>query len=86
MKNNTFFLQVNKMNLETVEDGFVLESTDPKTSNVAFLCQASTPELQEQWLMTVRNILQRQRDFIMALQSPIDFIKYQEVKKDKTKT
>lgn len=68
-------LQVNKMNLKPEGDCFILESTDPKNTNLSFTCQAATEELQEQWLMTIRDILQTQRDFLKAIQSPIAYQK-----------
>ncbi|XP_060534993.1 triple functional domain protein isoform X2 [Cylas formicarius] len=78
-------IQVNKMTLETKEDCFVLTSTDPKNHNcltdqpvknsVGFVCSATTDDLQDQWLMTIRNILQTQRDFLKAIQSPIAYQK-----------
>ncbi|KAJ8950120.1 hypothetical protein NQ314_007972 [Rhamnusium bicolor] len=68
-------MDVNKMSLEAKEDCFILESTDPKTNGLGFVCQAATEELQEQWLMTIRDILQTQRDFLKAIQSPIAYQK-----------
>ncbi|KAJ8956994.1 hypothetical protein NQ318_012159 [Aromia moschata] len=68
-------LQVNKMSLITKEDCFILESIDPKTNGLGFVCQAATEELHEQWLMTIRDILQTQRDFLKAIQSPIAYQK-----------
>ncbi|CAG9857602.1 unnamed protein product [Phyllotreta striolata] len=65
---------VNKMSLETKENGFVLKSTDPN-SNSGFACQAGSVELQEQWLVNVRDTLQKQRDFLKAIQSPIAYQK-----------
>lgn len=62
------------MSLEAKEDYFVLESTDPNRS-IGFVCQAATEELQKQWLTTIRDILQTQRDFLKALQSPIAYQK-----------
>lgn len=62
------------MNLHTKEDCFILESTDPNR-NIGFSCQAPTEELQEQWLTTIRDILQTQRDFLKAIQSPIAYQK-----------
>ncbi|KAJ8968250.1 hypothetical protein NQ317_012959 [Molorchus minor] len=68
-------LQINKMSFKTKEDCFILESTDPKANGLAFLCQAPTEEMQEQWLQTIREILQTQKDFLKAIQSPIAYQK-----------
>ncbi|KYB28884.1 Triple functional domain protein-like Protein [Tribolium castaneum] len=68
-------IQVNKMNLHPEEDGFVLTSTDPHKPALAICCQAATQELQEQWFSTIKNILQTQRDFLKAIQSPIAYQK-----------
>lgn len=63
------------MSLEVGEDGFTLASTDPNKSPLAIYCQTGTPELQEQWVSTIKNILQTQRDFLKAIQSPIAYQK-----------
>lgn len=65
------------MSLETVnsENSFLLKSTDPNKPTLGFVCQASSPELLEQWLSTIRNILQTQKDFLKAIQSPIAYQK-----------
>lgn len=69
-------LQINKMSLDTTEDCFILKSTDPNRC-LGFVCQASTEELQEQWLTTMKDILQKQKNFLEALQSPIAYQKEQ---------
>ncbi|XP_021962830.1 kalirin isoform X3 [Folsomia candida] len=73
-------IQVNKMNVsESVDDGdeckFVLRSTDPKKPNLAFVCQASSVEAREEWVTTLQSILQTQKDFLKAIQSPIKYQK-----------
>ncbi|KAF5295457.1 hypothetical protein FQR65_LT10445 [Abscondita terminalis] len=68
-------IQVNKMVLTTLEDSFTVRSTDPAKPNLAFSCQASSLELQEQWVTTIDNILQTQKDFLKAIQSPIAYQK-----------
>lgn len=60
------------MSLETKEDCFILESTDPNRP-IGFSCQAASEELLVQWLTTIRDILQTQRDFLKAIQSPIAY-------------
>ncbi|XP_045464356.1 kalirin isoform X2 [Harmonia axyridis] len=67
-------IQVNKMNLEEREDCFVLQSTDPNKSNVGFVCQVPL-EVLDQWVTTIKNILQTQKDFLKAIQSPIAYQK-----------
>lgn len=57
------------------EETFLVRSTDPNKPNLAFICQAASLELQEQWLMTIGNILQTQKDFLKAIQSPIAYQK-----------
>uniref|UniRef100_A0A1Y1LT27 Uncharacterized protein n=2 Tax=Photinus pyralis TaxID=7054 RepID=A0A1Y1LT27_PHOPY len=68
-------IQVNKMVLNTLDDGFTVRSTDPGKPNLAFTCQTSSPELLEQWITTIDNILQTQKDFLKAIQSPIAYQK-----------
>lgn len=64
---------------EDIEDAeftkFSVKSTDPRKSNVAFVCQASSKENREEWVSTIKNILQTQRDFLKAIQSPIAYQK-----------
>lgn len=65
------------MSLETAsgENSFLLKSIDPNKPTLGFMCQASSPEYLEQWLSTIRNILQTQKDFLKAIQSPIAYQK-----------
>lgn len=63
------------MNLEEREDCFVIQSTDPNKPATGFICQASNEESLEQWLSTIKDILQSQRDFLKAIQSPIAYQK-----------
>lgn len=54
------------------ETSFTLKSTDPKQNqNIGFICQVPAKEVQEQWVSTVKKILQSQKDFLNALQNPI---------------
>lgn len=74
------FLQVNKMSVtESVDDGddckFILRSTDPKKPNLSFVCQASSEDVREEWVTTLLSILQTQKDFLKAIQSPIKYQK-----------
>ncbi|XP_018325506.1 triple functional domain protein isoform X1 [Agrilus planipennis] len=70
-------MQVNKMTMEEniSEETFTLRSTDPNKPIVAFTCQAYSPDMQQQWIATINNILQTQKDFLKAIQSPIAYQK-----------
>ncbi|XP_059472379.1 kalirin isoform X2 [Neocloeon triangulifer] len=69
-------VQVNKMSLnERSEDGdqckFLIQSTDPRKPNLIYTCQGSSPALRNDWVATIKAILQTQMDFLKAIQSPI---------------
>ena len=51
---------------------FILVSKDPQ-KEASFVCQGSTREEREQWVENIRAILDTQRDFLRALQSPIAY-------------
>ncbi|KAG7167736.1 Triple functional domain protein-like 1, partial [Homarus americanus] len=75
-------LQVNKMSLEEkVDDGdplkLMLKSTDPRKPNLAFVCQGATDDDRNQWVSQIRHLLQTQKDFLKAIQSPIAYQKEQ---------
>lgn len=53
---------------------FLLVSKDPQKEG-SFLCQSSTQEERVQWVENIRAILDTQRDFLRALQSPIAYQK-----------
>lgn len=60
----------------TSADSFVLQSTDPnKPNSFGVICQDSSPENLEKWITTINNILQTQKDFLKAIQSPIAYQK-----------
>ncbi|KAI5735919.1 hypothetical protein M8J77_024245 [Diaphorina citri] len=59
---------------------FLLKSIDPKKPALTFLCQAPTEESRSEWLRCLGLILQTQRDFLKAIQSPIAYQK--ELSKD----
>lgn len=73
-------IQVNKMSLEDSYDDpdkFVIRSTDPRKPGLGFYCsvvEENGPRRQE-WVDTITAILQTQRDFLKALQSPIAYQK-----------
>lgn len=60
---------------ENGDDFFLLKSIDPNKQNLGFLCQAPTPESLEEWVSRITHILQKQKDFLKAIQSPIAYQK-----------
>ncbi|XP_066250215.1 triple functional domain protein isoform X1 [Euwallacea similis] len=81
-------IQVNKMVLDDSRDDgcFVIKSTEPNRSpsvseaknihsTMGFVCSAQSEDLRNQWLKTIKDILQRQRDFLNAIERPIDYQK-----------
>ncbi len=67
---------------------FVVKSTDPRHTTTggsggsnasssgahcAFVCYAPSPEATNEWVETIKQILQSQRDFLKAIQSPIKY-------------
>lgn len=64
------------MRLEPAEDHFLLASTDPnKPVSMGFICQDTSPEILDKWIATINSILQTQKDFLKAIQSPIQYQK-----------
>ena len=47
-------------------------------SHCAFVCHGLNAESTGEWVETIREILQKQRDFLKALQSPIKYQKYEQ--------
>jgi hypothetical protein len=75
-----FDCQVNKMSLnERSEDGdlckFVIQSTDPRKPNLMYTCQGASQDSRDEWVATIKTILQTQKDFLKAIQSPIAYQK-----------
>ncbi|XP_052122184.1 kalirin isoform X6 [Frankliniella occidentalis] len=73
-------IQVNKMEMkENTDDGdpckFLVKSTDPRKLTLGYVCQATSKESRDEWVSTIKNILQTQRDFLKAIQSPIAYQK-----------
>lgn len=60
------------MSVEEKENGFVLRSTDANKPPLSFFCRASDTVKQD-WMTTISKILQIQKDFLKALQSPIAY-------------
>lgn len=54
---------------------FVIRSTDPKKAGLGFVCTAASRENRLEWVSTIKNILQTQKDFLKAIQSPIAYQK-----------
>jgi triple functional domain protein len=66
------------MSLEECADDpckFIIHSTDPRKPNLAYTCQGATQSQKEEWVATIRGILQTQKDFLKAIQSPIAYQK-----------
>lgn len=64
-----------ELNTASGEDTFTIKSTDPRKPQLAYTCQASTAESRAEWVSTIHNILQTQKDFLKAIQSPIAYQK-----------
>lgn len=56
---------------------FLLRSTDPRKASIAFVCQGENEDDHHTWTSQIRHLLQTQRDFLMAIQSPIAYQKEQ---------
>jgi len=54
---------------------FILRSTDPRKPNLSYICQSISPERKEEWIKNLQLILQTQKDFLKAIQSPIKYQK-----------
>lgn len=62
---------------------FVVKSTDPRHSSggtgssgnqhCTFVCYGPSQEATSEWVETIKQILQSQRDFLKAIQSPIKY-------------
>ncbi|XP_056279388.1 rho guanine nucleotide exchange factor 25 isoform X2 [Pseudoliparis swirei] len=73
-KNN---IKVSSLGVEPSVEGddarFVLTSRNPDASVVRFQLQAPSPEIGRAWVNDVVQILESQRNFLNALQSPIEY-------------
>lgn len=59
------------------DDKFIIRSTDPRKPGLGFVCNTideNGPQRQD-WVDTIRSLLQTQRDFLKAIQSPIAYQK-----------
>ncbi|KAF2357220.1 Dbl (DH) domain, partial [Trinorchestia longiramus] len=75
-------LQMNKLTLEEQCDRndptkFLLRSTEHHKENLAFVCQGENQDDHYTWTSQIRLLLQKQKDFLLALQSPIAYQKEQ---------
>ncbi|XP_039602541.1 rho guanine nucleotide exchange factor 25 isoform X2 [Polypterus senegalus] len=72
-------IKVSCLGLEDSPDGdpcrFVLTSRGADGSLQRFVLQARTPEIRQAWVSEVGHILETQKDFLNALQSPIEYIR-----------
>ncbi|KAB7506845.1 Kalirin [Armadillidium nasatum] len=58
---------------------FLLKSTDPHAGkcDIAFICQGANQKDRDEWVSLIRHLLQAQKDFLKAIQSPIAYQKEQ---------
>lgn len=75
---------MNKMQLVERVDNcdplkFMVKTTDRHSTknDVAFICQGSSQKDHDEWVALIRHLLQAQKDFLMAIQSPIAYQKEQ---------
>ncbi|XP_051781336.1 rho guanine nucleotide exchange factor 25 isoform X3 [Erpetoichthys calabaricus] len=72
-------IKVSCLGLEDSADGdpcrFVLTSRGADGSLQRFVLQARNPEIRQAWVSEVGHILETQKDFLNALQSPIEYIR-----------
>ncbi|XP_048343585.1 rho guanine nucleotide exchange factor 25 [Sphaerodactylus townsendi] len=70
-------LQVSCLGLEPSVDSdpckFALISRGAERGTIRYVLQAATPEIAQAWVADVNLILETQRDFLNALQSPIEY-------------
>lgn len=61
------------MAMTTMTDNrFELRSTDPHSSEYSMLVQTQSAEQHREWVSTIDNELQKQHNFLKALQNPIE--------------
>lgn len=62
------------MKIEKLSDNrFLLRSTDPQRQELCFVLTTQTPEQYREWVDKIDNILDKQHDFLKAIQSPIAY-------------
>lgn len=66
------------MSVEDVSDAsstkILIKSTDPNRQGLYYIC-ATPQETHSKWYHTLYDLLQKQHDFLKAIQSPIDYQK-----------
>lgn len=71
-------IQVNKMKMREEEESgvkkFIIESTDPKRSQICFSCTALTNDLHDEWVHTINKQLQKQLALVDALTDPKNYL------------
>lgn len=55
----------------------LLRSTDPQRHELSFILTTQTDEQHREWMDNINNLLQKQNDFLKAIQSPIAHVKDQ---------
>ena len=74
-----FALKVNKMALDEKCDGdsdplkFQIRSNDPARDELKIIVQCEDESAKKQWMEILQRQLQRQMDFLRALQAPIAY-------------
>lgn len=69
-------LQVNKMEMEELDNAFIVRSDDSKKPQQSYLCRPSDTSLEE-WVATLSSILQLQKNFGAALENPGAYLREQ---------
>lgn len=74
LKTKLSIQQINKMKIEKLSDNrFLLRSTDPQRQELCFVLTTQTQEQYREWVDKIDNILDKQHDFLKAIQSPIAY-------------
>lgn len=54
---------------------FMVRSTDPNREGLSIVCLNVTAEAHRDWVDNINSILEAQKNFLRAIQSPIDYQK-----------
>jgi hypothetical protein len=69
-----FSQQLNKLAVKDISDGnthkLYINSTDPRRSNVSFICIAPSIDTHQQWLNKIEQILEAQCNFLKKIVNP----------------
>lgn len=52
---------------------FLVRSTDPNREGLSFICLPTTLDLHREWVENINTMLETQKNFLRAIQSPIDY-------------